>query len=184
MPLAPDAKPNEYPDRMKKRQKREPDCWASSIVERRGLLTATGLGALTVGLSNPVIAQTVTRSAEPILQPADLNDEAFLDRAFEMRQFAIGHGDQAYGAVIVLDNVIIGQSWSKVILDRDPTAHAEMAAIRDAAQRLNSRDLSGAVMYSSSRPCPMCEAAAFWAGVGQMVYGREMRSAGSPKLCG
>ncbi|WP_432653541.1 nucleoside deaminase [Ruegeria atlantica] len=93
------------------------------------------------------------------------------------------HGDQGYGAVVVRDNVIIGQSWSRVILDQDPTAHAEMAAIRDAARRLNHRDLTGSVMYSSSRPCPMCEAAAYWAGVRLMFYGRKITSASSPKLC-
>lgn len=161
----------------------EPNCIAAPIIERRGFLTASGLGALTVGLSNPVFGQTVTNRAEPILQPANPGDDTFMDRAFEMRQSAIDYGDQAYGAVIVRDNVIIGQSWSRVILDRDPTAHAEMAAIRDAARRISSRELAGAVMYSSSRPCPMCEAAAFWAGIGQMVYGRETRRTGSPKLC-
>ena len=101
-----------------------------------------------------------------------------------MRQHAIDLGDQGYGAVVVRENVIIGQSWSRVILDQDPTGHAEMAAIRDAARRLDDRDLSGAVLYSSSRPCPMCEAAAFWAGVRRMFYSLEIKNAGSPKLCG
>lgn len=183
-PLAPDAKPIKNPCRMNEHEEIEPDRWATPTVERRGFLTATGLGALTVGFGNPAFGQNGTRNAEPIPQPADPGDEVFIARAFEMRQSAIDFGDQAYGALIVRDNVIIGQSWSRVILDQDPTAHAEMTAIRDAAHRLSSRDLSGAVMYSSSRPCPMCEAAAFWAGVDQMVYGRDMIRAGSPSLCG
>ena len=82
----------------------------------------------------------------------------------------------------VRNNQIVGQSWSRVVIDRDPTSHAEMSAIRDAARRLDDGDLTGSVMYSSSRPCPMCEAAAFWAGIGQLVYGRNLSSAGSPKL--
>lgn len=138
---------------------------------------------MTAGLSDSVVGQTSTRVDGAILQPSDPNDTTFMERAFEMRQYAIDHGDQGYGAVVVRGNVIIGQSWSRVILDQDPTAHAEMAAIRDAARRLNDRDLNQAVMYSSSRPCPMCEAAAYWAGVRLMFYGREIRSAGSPKLC-
>ncbi len=182
-PLAPNAKPIKNPRQMKQRTEMEPNFWATPIVERR-VFFSTGLGALTVGLSSPVFGQTVRERVEPIPQPAAPGDAAFIDRAFEMRQSAIDYGDQAYGAVVVFDNIIIGQSWSRVILDQDPTAHAEMAAIRDAAHRLNSRDLGGAVMYSSSRPCPMCEAAAFWAGVGLMVFGRDMKGAGTPELCG
>jgi len=150
---------------------------------RRRFLTATGLGALTIGSSRPVLGHTATENAEAIHQPTDPSDTTFMQRAFEMRQSAIALGDQAYGAVIVRNTVIIGQSWSRVILDQDPTAHAEISAIRDAARRLSSRDLNGAVMYSSSRPCPMCEAAAFWSGIDQMVHGRDLSRAGSPNIC-
>ncbi len=168
---------------MNTRKETKPGCRAAPIIERRTFLTASGLGALTIGLNKPALGQTAAETVEPIAQPANRSDAAFMDRAFEMRQSAIDRGDQAYGAVIVRDGVIVGQSWSRVILDRDPTAHAEMAAIRDAARRLESRDLGGTVMYSSSRPCPMCEAAAFWAGVGQMVFGRDVTKAGAPALC-
>ena len=168
---------------MNKLRKREQDCPWAFVFARRGFLAASGISALTIGLSGSAMGQTSTRVDDAIPQPGEPNDAAFMERAFEMRQYAIDNGDQGYGAVVVRDNVIIGQSWSRVILDQDPTGHAEMAAIRDAARRLNDRDLSRAVMYSSSRPCPMCEAAAFWAGVRHMFYGREIRSAGSPKLC-
>lgn len=120
----------------------------------------------------------------PIPQPAEPGRQAFIERAFEMRELAQDYGDQPYGAVIVRDGVIIGQSWSRVILDQDPTGHAEMAAIRDAARRLNSRDLSDAIIYSSSRPCPMCEAAAHWAGIARMIHGTSAQDAGAPQLCG
>ncbi|WP_170575702.1 nucleoside deaminase [Ruegeria atlantica] len=168
---------------MDKIRKSEQDCPSVLVLARRGFLGASGLGALTIGLSGSAVGQTSTRADDAILQPSNPNDATFMERAFEMRQYAIDHGDQGYGAVVVRDNVIIGQSWSRVILDQDPTGHAEMAAIRDAARRLNDRNLNQAVMYSSSRPCPMCEAAAFWAGVRHMFYGRKIRSAGSPKLC-
>ncbi len=100
-----------------------------------------------------------------------------------MRRLAVEYGDQAYGAVIVRDSIVIGQSWSRVVLDQDPTGHAEIAAIRDAARRQKERNLKDAIMYSSSRPCPMCEAAAYWAGIDAMMYGMNANNAGAPKLC-
>ena len=118
-----------------------------------------------------------------IVQPAAPDKMAFIERAFEMRRLAVENGDQAYGAVIVRDNVIVGQSWSRVVLDQDPTGHAEISAIRDAARRLKSRSLKGAILYSSSRPCPMCEAAAYWADIDGMIYGRNADNAGAPRLC-
>lgn len=156
---------------------------ATPCLARRHLLAATGLAALNVCRGGPVLGETSPDHDNPIWQPDNPGDEAFISRAFEMRQTAIEFGDQAYGAVIVRDSVVIGQSWSRVVLDNDPTAHAEMEAIRDTSRRLTSRHLNGSVMYSTSRPCPMCEAAAFWAGVGQMVFGRDKRRGGSPKLC-
>ncbi len=168
---------------MDKIRKSEQDCYSELVFARRGFLGASGFSALTIGLSGSAVGQTSTRADGAILQPSDPKDATFMERAFEMRQYAIDHGDQGYGAAVVRDNVIIGQSWSRVILDQDPTAHAEMAAIRDAARRLSDGDLSGAVLYSSSRPCPMCEAAAYWAGVRLKFYGRKITSAGSPKLC-
>ncbi|MGI9512581.1 MAG: nucleoside deaminase [Anderseniella sp.] len=127
--------------------------------------------------------QTLADGDAAIVQPAAPGAPAFVERAFEMRQLAVDKGDQPYGAIIVRDNVIVGQSWSRVVLDQDPTGHAEVSAIRDAARRLNSRRLGGTVMYSSSRPCPMCEAAAYWAGVESLVYGRNADDAGAPQLC-
>ncbi|MEM9471815.1 MAG: nucleoside deaminase [Pseudomonadota bacterium] len=127
--------------------------------------------------------QARAHDGDAIVQSAIPGASAFIDRAFEMRQLAVGKGDQPYGAVIVREDSIVGQSWSRVVLDQDPTAHAEVAAIRDAARRLGSRHLNGTVMYSSSRPCPMCEAAAYWAGIDGMIYGKDANDAGVPRLC-
>ena len=110
-------------------------------------------------------------------------DRSFIERAFEMRAQAIKIGDQAYGATIVRDGIIVGQSASHVIVNQDPTAHAEMEAIRDAAMRLGSRDLNGCTLYSSSPACPMCEAAAYWADIERMVHGKSVYDAGRPALC-
>ncbi len=128
-------------------------------------------------------SHAANNSLNPIVQPANKNDQAFVDRAFEMRRQAVKIGDQAYGAVVVRDGIIVGQSSSHVIVHRDPTAHAEMEAIRDAAVRLGSRDLSGCTLYSSSPACPMCEAAAYWADIDRLVYGEAASDGGRPALC-
>ncbi len=121
---------------------------------------------------------------QAIDQPEVNTDRSFIDRAFEMRARAIKIGDQAYGAIVVRDGIIVGQSASQVVVNQDPTAHAEMEAIRDAAIRLGSRDLNGCTLYSSSPACPMCEAAAYWADIDRMVHGKSVYDAGRPALCG
>ena len=118
-----------------------------------------------------------------IEQPSEAGEAAFIDRAFAMRRLALNEGDQGYGAVVVRDGVIVGQSQSRVVTRGDPTAHAEMEAIRDAATRLGSRNLAGCTMYSSSHPCPMCESAAYWANIERMIWGQDRRDAGAPGLC-
>ena len=149
--------------------------------KRRSLLLV-----LTAAL--PALAMT-HRSAfgdasDSIVQPESPGDAAFVTRAFEMQRQALQSGDQGYGAIVVRAGLIVGQSPSHVVLHQDPTAHAEMEAIRDAARRLGTRDLSGCTLYSSSPPCPMCEAAAFWARIDRLVYGRTAQDGGSPQLCG
>jgi tRNA(Arg) A34 adenosine deaminase TadA len=108
--------------------------------------------------------------------------QAFMQRAFELRRISVERGDQAYGAVIVKDARVVGDGISAVITTPDPTAHAEMQAIRDAAKRLGTRDLSGCEMYGTSRACPMCEAGAYWAGIARMWYGEGIADAGAPRL--
>ena len=147
------------------------------------MLSLAGIFALVVPLFGSRRAHAATSSVDKIDQPLDRSDQSFIDRAFEMRGLAISIGDQAYGAVVVRDGVIVGQSASHVIVHRDPTAHAEMEAIRDAAKRLNSRDLSGCTLYSSSPACPMCEAAAYWADIDEMIYGEAINKNGRPSLC-
>jgi tRNA(adenine34) deaminase len=103
-------------------------------------------------------------------------------RAFELRRISVERGDQAYGAVIVRDGRIVGEGISAVITTPDPTAHAEMQAIQDAARRLDTRDLSGGEMYGTSRACPMCEAGAYRAGIARMWYGEAIADGGAPRL--
>lgn len=152
-------------------------------MSRRQYLNATGIAVLTAAGLASGSTQANTQNRAVIAQPDDKTDASFIHRAFEMRDQAIANGDQGYGAVVVRDGKIVGQSPSNVIDHSDPTAHAEMEAIRDAARRLGSRNLSGCTLYSSSRACPMCEAAAYWAGVERMVFGAGATDAGRPALC-
>jgi guanine deaminase len=102
-------------------------------------------------------------------------------RAEALRDEALRAGDQPYGAVVLRGDVVVGASPSRVVTNTDPTAHAEMEAIRDAARQLRTRDLSGGVLVSTSRACRMCEAAAGWAGITRMVYGEALTDAGAPR---
>ena len=102
-------------------------------------------------------------------------------RAQALRDEALRNGDQAYGAVVLRGSEILGAAPSRVVTNTDPTAHAEMEAIRDAARRLRSRDLSGGILVSTSRPCRMCETAAMWAGLSRMVYGESLTDGGPPR---
>ena len=161
---------------------------ASVLPSRRQLLSFLGIGCI-AGSSfwvrrDAEAKQTLAELAsQPIVQPAASSPQNFIARAFEMRQLAIDHNDQAYGAVVVRDDRIIGQSWSRVILDNDPTGHAEMSALRDAGRRNGRHSLSGSTLYSTSPPCNMCEAAAGWVGIVSMVHGRLVVSAGPPNPC-
>ena len=102
-------------------------------------------------------------------------------RAQALRDEALRNGDQGYGAVVLRGGEIVGTAPSRVVTNTDPTAHAEMEAIRDAARRLRSRDLSGSILVSTSRPCRMCETAAMWAGISRMVYGEQLTDGGPPR---
>ena len=114
---------------------------------------------------------------------AATNDGAFMDKAFQMKKTATGSGDQPYGAVVVRDGKVIGLGPSRVIVNQDPTAHAEMEAIRDAARTLGSRDLAGCTLYATSRPCRMCETAAYWANVSYIYHGEALNDGGRPGYC-
>lgn len=99
-----------------------------------------------------------------------------------MKELAESWGDQSYGAVVVLGTQVVGLGPSRVVKDRDENAHAERVAIRAAQRELGTRALTGAVLYSTSRPCSVCEAAAARAGVSRMYYGPSLADAGPPQL--
>jgi tRNA(adenine34) deaminase len=103
------------------------------------------------------------------------------EAAAAMRRLAESWGDQPYGAVLVAGGAVIGEGPSRVVQRGDPSAHAEREAIRDAQRRLGRADLSGSVLYSTSRPCRECERAAAQAKVARMVHGEALQDAGPPR---
>ncbi len=149
---------------------------SATIVLSRRLLIAAGVTVFTP-VFNPrsAIAQSVPKNPEEHLLA-----NKWMARAEEMRRMAMNAGDQPYGAVIVRNGQIVGEGPSRVVTNHDATAHAEMEAIRDASRRLGTGDLSGCVLYGTSKPCRMCETAAYWANISRFVYGSGITDGGAP----
>ena len=89
----------------------------------------------------------------------------------------VDNGGGPFGAVIVKDGHIVACGVNRVTADNDPTAHAEVNAIRAAAKQLGTFDLSGCDIYTSCEPCPMCLSALYWAGVERICYGNTKQDA-------
>lgn len=98
-------------------------------------------------------------------------DEFFMRRAIELAQIGIDAGAGGpFGAVIVKDGEIVGEGYNQVTSTNDPTAHAEVVAIRNACRKLESFQLEGCVLYASCEPCPMCLGAIYWARPKQIFF--------------
>jgi len=107
-----------------------------------------------------------------------ITDSDFLKTSIELsrQHMEAGHGGP-FGAVIVHENRIIAEGWNQVTSINDPTAHAEVMAIRSAASRLSRFSLEGCTLYTSCEPCPMCLAAAYWARLDRLVYAASREDA-------
>lgn len=138
-----------------------------------GMWTRRSLGTAAVALMS-----LAARRAQAAPEPAHA---AFVAQAAAMKQKAVDAGDQAYGAVVVRGRDIVGFGPSRVVVKKDATAHAEREAIRDAQERLRRADLSDCVMYSTSRPCSVCEQAAAQARLARMYFGGDATDAGAPR---
>jgi tRNA(Arg) A34 adenosine deaminase TadA len=101
-------------------------------------------------------------------------DDGFMQEALRLARQGIaqGHGGP-FGAVVVRAGEIVGRGWNQVVLQQDPTAHAEILAIRDACRGLGRFHLEDAVLYTSCEPCPMCLSAAYWARLPTLVYAAD-----------
>ncbi len=102
---------------------------------------------------------------------SDSNDIKWMQYALELAQRAESEGEVPVGAVMVLDGAIIGQGWNCPINTNDPTAHAEIMALRDAGLHQGNYRLPGSTLYVTLEPCPMCASAIIHARVGRVVFG-------------
>ncbi len=107
-------------------------------------------------------------------------DLKFMNEAFKCAEQNASRGFQEggpFGAVIVLNDRIVGSGRNQVLANHDPTAHAEVQAIRDACKNLRSHDLTGCVLYTSCYPCPMCLSAIMWSNITKVFYGNTKEDA-------
>ena len=100
-----------------------------------------------------------------------MNDEEFMRRALELARRAEAEGEVPVGAVVVMDGRIVGEGWNRPISSRDPTAHAEIQAMRAAASALQNYRLSETTLYVTLEPCEMCLGAMFHARIARVVFG-------------
>ena len=98
-------------------------------------------------------------------------DERWMRRALELASRAEEKGEVPVGAVLLLDDEAAGEGWNRNISDSDPSAHAEIVAMRDAGQRVGNYRLPGSTLYVTLEPCPMCVGAMIHARVARLVFG-------------
>jgi len=107
------------------------------------------------------------------------------DKKFMLEAISLASGNAVsstggpFGAVIVKDGEVVSSAANTVTADNDPTAHAEVNAIRSACKKLNTFDLAGCTLYSSCEPCPMCLSAAYWAHIDKIFYAADRMQAES-----
>lgn len=103
----------------------------------------------------------------------------FMRKAIALSEESVDAGGGPFGAVIVKDGKVVGAAANRVTLNNDPTAHAEVMAIREACQNLGTFDLSGCTLYASCEPCPMCLSAIYWARIDEYFYANDKNDAKS-----
>lgn len=111
-------------------------------------------------------------------QPTD-TDRRFMQMAIDLSVENVANGGGPFGAVIVKDGEVVATGVNRVTATSDPTAHAEVSAIRSACARLHDFRLTDCTCYTSCEPCPMCLSALYWAGVSRIWYGNTKTDADS-----
>jgi len=105
------------------------------------------------------------------------DEERYLERAVDLAAANVADGGGPFGAVVVMPGGMVFEGTNRVTRDNDPTAHAEVVAIRRAAAGTRDFDLHGAVLYTSCEPCPLCLAAALWARVSAVHFAADRHDA-------
>ena len=106
-----------------------------------------------------------------------MNNEQLMRRAIALSIESVNSGGGPFGAVIARNGEIVAEGSNNVTLHHDPTAHAEVSAIREACRKLETFDLSGCDIYTSCEPCPMCLGAIYWAHIDKIYYANDRRDA-------
>ena len=106
-----------------------------------------------------------------------MEDNKFMQMAIDLSVENVANGGGPFGAVIVKDGEVIATGVNRVTANNDPTAHAEVSAIRAACQKVSDFQLKGCTIYTSCEPCPMCLAAIYWAGISRIFYGNTTQDA-------
>tara|TARA_B100001996_G_scaffold326313_1_gene272622 strand:- start:123 stop:587 length:465 start_codon:yes stop_codon:yes gene_type:complete len=101
----------------------------------------------------------------------------FMIRAIQLSKESVNNGGGPFGSVIVKDNKIIAEGLNRVTPTKDPTAHGEIVAIREACKKLNDFSLKGCELYSNCEPCPMCLSAIYWARIDKIYYANTREDA-------
>ena len=101
------------------------------------------------------------------------DDKLWLGRAIELATLNVTDGGGPFGAVVVRDGLVVAEGQNRVTANLDPTAHAEVVAIRAACQTVGDFSLAGTTLYASCEPCPLCLSAALWARVDRVVYAAD-----------
>ncbi len=104
-------------------------------------------------------------------------EEDFMREAIRLSRESVKNGGGPFGAVIVKDGKIIAAASNKVTQENDPTAHAEVSAIREASKKLKTFNLSGCEIYTSCEPCPMCFGAVYWARLDKLYFANTKQDA-------
>jgi len=106
-----------------------------------------------------------------------MSEERFMKRAIELsREGVVGRYGLPFGSTVVKNDKIVGEGYNMVTSTNDPTAHAEVLAIRDAAKRLQTHDLSGCDLYANGPPCCMCFGTILWARISRVFYVLSMQA--------
>jgi len=106
-----------------------------------------------------------------------MSHDKFMREAIRLSRENVKNGGGPFGAVIVKDGEIVASGWNQVTSSNDPTAHAEVVAIRNACEKLGTFQLDGCIVYTSCEPCPMCLGAIYWARPKQVFYGNTKKDA-------
>ena len=105
------------------------------------------------------------------------NDRLLIFKAIQLAVEGINNGCGPFGAIIAKNGMILAEAVNRVTLDFDPTAHAEVVAIRKASKALRNHNLEGCTLYCSCEPCPMCLGAIYWAGISRVIYACDRHDA-------